>query len=821
MDDLRLKADELFWRCDPNQFEFITTRDLPPLEGTIGQDRALTAIDFGLGIKGGGFNLFILGQPGTGRSSTIKKILKTRARTRTAPDDWCYVHDFGEGNCPEYIRLPVGMGQEFKKDVDRLVERLAEELPKLFEGKDYEEQKNQLATACQDKKNLLLEKLEKEANAKGFVLQRRVSGFVILPVRKGEPLTQEEYAALSDREKARLEEQGGKLQGRISETIRQLRRLDEELRDQTLAMEEQLLLEAIGHLFKGLEQKYRSFARILEHFENCKQDIVARIDELRPQKGLKIALAGLQTQPEEPSFSRYQVNLFIDNGTLQGAPVVYEANPTYFNVFGRVEHIIHMGGAVTNFQMIKPGAIHRANGGYLILDCREVLFNIFTYEALKRCIRNREVRIEDIAEQFRLIATVSLKPQPIPLDCKIVLIGTPLFYYLLYALDPDFRKYFKVKVDFDQMMANTWENAQQHALFIGAKCAEENLLHFDPGAVARTVEYSARLSGDQKHFSSSFIDIADLIREAAFFAERETLDRVMASHVELALEARVYRANRLEERLQELIDDGTLLIDTAGAVTGQVNGLSVHLLGDYSFGMPVRVTVRTFLGRGGVVNIEREAKLSGPIHDKGVLILNGFFGERYGRDKPLVLSASICFEQSYGGIEGDSASTTELYGLLSSLAELPIRQGIAVTGSVNQHGQVQPIGGVNEKIEGYYTVCRARGLSGEQGVIIPEGNRKSLMLKPEVVEAVRQGRFHIWAVTTVDQGVGILTGVPAGERQEDGSWTAGSVNARVDDRLRELAETAGKFSGNQVFEVVAEQEDDQAEAAGEEGEGED
>jgi lon-related putative ATP-dependent protease len=811
MDDLRLTPEELYWRCDPAQFEFTTTRDLPPLEGPIGQDRALTAIDFGLGIKAGGFNLFILGQPGTGRSSTIKKLLRNRAKSRPVPDDWCYVHDFAEGTRPEYIRLPAGAGVEFKKDVDHLVERLAEELPSIFESKEYEEQKNQIAAAFQEQKGTLLEQLEKEANAKGFVLQKRMSGFVILPVRKGEPLTQEEYEALSDKEKAKLEEAGGKLQGRINEVVHQLRKIDEELRDKTVEMEKKVLLYAIGHLFEGLEQKYRSFAQIIEHLQKCKRDIVNRLDELRPQKGLKLALPGMQAQQEEPSFSRYQVNLFIDNSTLDGAPVVYEGNPTYFNVFGRIEHIIQMGSAVTNFQMIKAGAIHRANGGYLILDCREVLFNIFTYEALKRCIRNREVKIEDFAEQFRLIATVSLKPQPIPLDCKVVLIGTPLFYYLLYAYDPDFRKYFKVKVDFDHMMSNTWENVQQFALFIGAKCSEENLLHFDPGAVARLVEYAARLSGDQKHFSSSFIDIADLIREAAFFAEKEAADRVVDRHVELALEARVYRSNRLEERLQELIDDGTILIDTCGAVTGQVNGLSVYQLGDFSFGKPSRVTVRTCLGRGGVINIEREAKLSGPIHDKGVMILGGFFGERYGRDKPLMVSASICFEQSYGGVEGDSASSTELYALLSSLAELPVSQGIAVTGSVNQHGQVQPIGGVNEKIEGFYATCKARGLTGDQGVIIPAANRKNLMLKPEVITAVRAGTFHIWAVSHVDQGIAILTGVPAGDRQEDGNWSEDSVNGRIDRRLHDLAEIASRYGESAVVEVSAESEEGEEE----------
>jgi predicted ATP-dependent protease len=796
LDDLRLNAEDLCWHCDPNQFEFETTVDLPPLEGTIGQDRALTAIDFGLGINHGGFNLFILGQPGSGRSSTIKKILKTRARDKPVPDDWCYVHDFEDSTGPEYIRLPAGMGQEFRKDVAHLVERLAEEVPKVFESKEYEEHKEKISSEYQQKKKDLFHQLEKEAKASGFTLQQVLSGLILLPLKDGKPLSQNEYNALSDAEKAKLEEKGGILQERINDVLSQVRQLEEAMREKILDMEKEVLLYAMGHLFEGLEQKYQEHERILEHFVNCKKDIINQIDEFRPQKEAQVVIPGLSAKQEGPSFDRYQVNLFIDNSQLEGAPVVYEANPTYLNVFGRIEHIIQMGGAVTNFQMIKPGALHRANGGYLILDCREVLFNLFTYEALKRCIRNREVKIEDMAEQFRLIATVSLKPQPIPLDCKIVLIGTPLFYYLLYELDPDFRKYFKVKVDFDQMMKNTWENVQQYALFIGTKCSEEELLHFEPAAAARIVEYSARLIEDQKHFSSSFIDIADLIRESSFYADREDCDRVKDKHVELALEARVYRSNKLEERIQEFIEDGTILIDTHGAVVGQVNGLSVYQLGDYSFGKPSRVTVRTFIGKGGMVNIEREAKLSGPIHDKGVLILNGFFGERFARDKPLALSASICFEQSYSGVEGDSASTTELYGLLSSLSGLPIKQGIAVTGSVNQHGQVQPIGGVNKKIEGHFAVCKAKGLTGEQGVIIPEANRQNLMLKPEIIEAVQQGNFHVWSVMTVDQGIEILTGVPAGELQEDGSWPEGSVNARVDQRLREMTEIASQFGKN-------------------------
>lgn len=793
MDDLRLNPAALRWRCDPNQFEFASTADLPPLEGTIGQERALAAIDFGIGIRDSGFNLFLLGQPGTGRTSTIRKILAGHAEKQPVPDDWCYVHDLEDGACPEYVRLPAGMGQEFKKDVDHLVERLTEDIPNVFEGKQYEKQKQRIVADYQKKHASLFQTLEQEAGAKGFSLQQGPSGLVLMPVRDDKPLSQEDYEKLSDAEKARIEKDSAVLHKRIKEVMQDIRRLEEEMREKVADMEKSVLLFAIGHLFEELEPKYRQFDRVIEHFEKCKKDLIARVEELRAQKEPQITIPGLTNQQQEPSFDRYLVNLLIDNSQCQGAPVVYEANPTYFNLFGRIEHIIQMGNATTNFHMIKAGALHRANGGYLILDCREVLLNIFSYEALKRCIRNREVKIEDMAEQFRLIATVALKPQPIPLDCKIVLIGTPLFYYLLFQFDPDFRKYFKVKVDFDQMMKNTWENIQQYALFIGSKCAEEQLLHFDPTAVARTVEYAARLTEDQQRFSARFLDITDLIREAAFYAEREVQELVAARHVELAIEARIYRSNKLEERIQEEIEDGSLLIDTTGAVVGQLNGLSVYQLGDYSFGKPSRVTVRSFLGKGGVINIEREAKLSGPIHDKGVMILGGFFGERYARDKPLALSATICFEQSYGGIEGDSASSTELYGLLSSLADLPIDQGIAVTGSVNQHGMIQPIGGVNEKIEGFYTVCKAKGLTGRQGVIIPEANRKNLMLKAEVINAVENGQFHIWSVTSIDQGIEILTVTPAGERQEDGRWPAGSVNERVDRRLREMTEVVRNF----------------------------
>lgn len=792
--DFRLPAEQLAWRCDPAVFDFTTTAELPSLDGTIGQDRALAAIDFGLGIRNGGFNLFILGEPGTGRSSTIKKILNSRAVAEPVPDDWCYVYDFSDDHQSLEIRLPAGTAKTLGKDVDQLVERLAMELPKVFEGKEYEQRKNQLGSEYQEKSRRLYEGLEKEAEQKDYLLQRSVNGLVLTPLRNGEPVLQQEFEGLSEDERNRIEAVGAELQERLTEVTREARELDKALRVATLAMERELLLMAVSRLFKELEEKYRDHAAVIAHFVASKNNIIERIDEFRQTETVKINLPLLEATRQEPSFERYRINLFVDNSEQQGAPVVYEANPTYFNVFGRIEHFLQMGNAVTNFRMIKAGALHRANGGYLILDCREVLLTPFTYEALKRAIRNREVKIEDMAEQYRLMATVSLKPQPIPLDCKIILIGRPVLYYLLHQLDVDFRKYFKVKADFDHLMENTTENVQQYALFVAAKCQQEKLTPFGPEGVARVIEHSARLTGDKEQLSSRFIDITDLIREAAYYAGQAAEPVVGRQHVEQAINAANYRSNKVEERIQRQIDDEVLMVATSGAVVGQINGLSVYLLGDYSFGRPARVTARTWLGKSGVVNIEREVKLSGPIHDKGLLILNGFFGERYAHDKPLTLAASICFEQSYGGIDGDSASTTELYALLSALSGVPIKQSIGVTGSVNQHGQVQAIGGVNEKVEGFFAVCQARGLSGEQGVIIPRANVRNLMLKEDVRAAVTAGEFHVWAIETVDEGIELLTGRPAGGRNQQGGWEEGSINALVDDRLRKMAETLRDFS---------------------------
>jgi lon-related putative ATP-dependent protease len=801
VDSLMVAIEDLSWQCDPALFDFETTANLPCLEETLGQERALAAIDFGLGMQDGGYNIFILGEPGTGRSSAIRKILGRRAVKQPVPDDWCYVNNFQDNTRPLQINLAAGNGRKIHRDMENLVVRLAEEIPKVFESKEYEKNKNEIAGEFQEKNRRLFQEMDESASEQGFILQRSVNGLVLVPVRDGNPLTQQDFENLNADERSDLDARGTVLQGRLNEVHRQARDLEKEMRTAMSAMEKEVLLASVGHLFEELCESYAAYPKVIDYFDNCKKDILERIDEFRPNEEPAIKLPGFKFGGNErPTFERYKINLLLDNHEQQGAPVIYEANPTYFNLFGRIDHMIEMGNAVTNFTMIKAGALHRANGGYLILDCRELLLSPFSYDALKRAIRNREIKIEDVTEQYRFIATVSLKPEAVPLNCKIIIIGTPELYYLLHHYDPDFRKFFKTKAEFDGRMDNSEENARQYASFVAAKCSEETLLPFAADGVARIVDYSVRLIADKKRLSSRFLDIADLIREASFFAGRDSAASVARKHVDFAGDARIYRSNQLEQRIQELIDEGTLLIDTTDSVVGQVNGLSVYQLADYSFGRPSRVTVRTYLGRSGVINIEREVKLSGPIHDKGVLILTGYLGDRFAQDKPLSLAATICFEQSYSGVEGDSASSTELYALLSSLANVPIRQGIAVTGSVNQRGQIQPIGGANEKIEGFFAVCKNRGLDGTQGVIIPIQNVQNLLLKEEVVNAVRDQLFTIWAVASIDQGMEILTGIPAGVRQEDGSWTAGSINAQVDNRLREMYETLKKSGVNKDSE---------------------
>ena len=790
---LKIPVARLTWHCDAELPEFRTTEELPDLEGMLGQERALRAIDFGLNMNESGFNIYISGETGTGRASAIRSLLKKRAKEEPPPTDWCYVFDFHAPDHPLALELPPGSGNDLERQMREFLAGVRADIPKALESKEYELHKGKVLEEYQEKNSALFAELEQEASPKGFTIQRTVSGLVIVPQKEGRNYTQEEYETLSDEEKEALDSTGQELTENLNDVLRQIRDNDKGAKESLAKLDRELGLAAVGRHLQPLRETFGQSPKVITYLDAVQEDVILNLEEFKPQPQPQSSIPGLRLPHQEPSFHRYQVNVFVDNTENQGAPVIFEPNPTYNNLFGRIEHEMQVGGvAATNFTMIKPGALHRANGGYLIIDAREVLTNPFVWDSLKRSIRNAEIKIEDVMEQFRFMTIVSLKPEPIPLRTKIVMIGTPDIYYLLFYLEPDYRKFFKVKADFDSRIDRTPKAVRDYALFVATLCRSEGRLHFDRSGVAALLEQSAREMEEQNKLSSRFMEIGDLIREAGFWAKRGSSPLVTREFVRQAVEEKRYRGNRLEERLREMITDGTIMVDTDGSEVGQINGLAVITLGDHTFGTPSRITSRVYLGRAGMVNIEREAKLSGPIHDKGVLILTGYLGGTFAQEHPLSFSASICFEQSYDGVEGDSASSTELYALLSALSGLPLNQGIAVTGSVNQLGRIQPIGGVNQKIEGFFRLCRIKGLTGNQGVMIPRSNERNLMLQDEVIQAVQEGKFHLWSVETVNQGIELLTGMVAGERRDDGSFPEGTANFLVDKRLREMQQLMAK-----------------------------
>ena len=789
MSDCRLiPVDKLRWNCDPDLLGFETTAELPDFNDAIGQKRALRSIEFGLGVEGAGFNLYVSGETGTGRTSTIASILSKRAKGEPQPHDWVYVNNFKDSDSAISLDLPAGKGSELAADMKELIEAFRKDIPKALESSEYENRRAELLDSYQAASNDLFQGLEKASGKLGFSLQRTVSGLVIVPQKAGRNYTQEEYDALNEKKRQKLEKQGKELTEQLNEVLRQVREQEKITKDALAQADRDVGMSCLGHRLDPLREKYAELEKVLGYLDSVQEDILNTLEDFKPQS-IQPQIPGIKMRRQEPSFDRYQVTVLVDNKETDGAPVVFESNPTYNNLFGRIEHVMQYGGvAVTDFTMIRSGALHRANGGYLVIDAREVLINPFVWDSLKRCIRNNEIRIEDVLEQYRFMTMVSLKPEPVQMRAKIVLIGTPWIYYLLFHLDPDYRKFFKVKAEFDSRVARTPEIMHDYSLFVASHCRAEGLLPFDKSGVAALLEHTARMADDQGKLSSQFMEIADFIREISFWATRADRSIISGDDVRAAAEESLYRVNRIEERMQELYDDGTLMVDTSGAVVGQINGLSVIGLGDHTFGRPTRITAMAYTGQDGMVNIEREVKLSGPIHDKGVLILTGYLGGTFAGERPLSLSASICFEQSYDGIEGDSASSTELYALLSALSGVAIKQGIAVTGSVNQRGIVQPIGGVNHKIEGFFAVCRAQGLTGEQGVMIPKSNERHLMLHEDVIQAVAAGQFHIWSVETIKQGVEILTGTQAGQRGKNGKFTKGSVYQRVDDCLQKMGD---------------------------------
>ncbi|MBW4054593.1 MAG: AAA family ATPase [Proteobacteria bacterium] len=783
-----IPADKLRWHCDPDLLGFDTTTELPDFNAAIGQKRALRSIEFGLGVDGSGFNLYVSGETGTGRTTTIASILSKRAKSEPQPHDWVYVNNFKDSDSAISLDVPAGKGSELAADMKELIEAFRKDIPKALESSEYENKRAELLDNYQSASNDLFQGLEKAAEKLGFSLQRTVSGLVIVPQKAGRNYTQEEYDALNEKKRQKLEKQGKALTEQLNEVLRQVREQEKVTKEALSQADRDVVMSCLGHRLDPVREKYRDLEKVLTYLESVQEDILNTLDDFKPQP-TQPQIPGIKMPRQEPTFERYQVNVLVDNKATDGAPVVFESNPTYNNLFGRIEHVMQYGGvAVTDFTMIRAGALHRANGGYLVIDAREVLINPFVWDSLKRCIRNNEIRIEDVLEQYRFMTMVSLKPEPVQMRAKIVLIGTPWIYYLLFHLDPDYRKFFKVKAEFDSRVSRTPEIMHDYSLFVASHCRAEGLLPFHKSGVAALLEHTARMADDQSKLSSQFMEIADFIREISFWATKAGHTIISGDDVRSAAEESLYRVNRIEERMQELYEDGTIMVDTSGSVVGQINGLSVIGLGDHTFGRPTRITATVYTGQDGMINIEREVKLSGPIHDKGVLILTGYLGGTFASERPLSLSASICFEQSYDGIEGDSASSTELYALLSALSGVAIKQGIAVTGSVNQRGMVQAIGGVNHKIEGFFAVCRAQGLTGQQGVMIPKTNERHLMLHEDVVQAVDTGLFHIWSVETIEQGIEILTGAKAGQRGKHGRFPKGSIYQRIDDRLRAMEE---------------------------------
>ena len=787
-DHCPIPADKLRWSCDPELLGFEATSELPEFNDAIGQKRALRSIEFGLDVDGPGFNLYISGETGTGKTSTIASILNKRAKNEPKPHDWVYVQNFKDSDSAISLDLPAGMGSELSADMKELIEAFRKDIPKALESSEYEKRRSELLESYQSATNDLFQELEKESEKTGFSLQRTVSGLVIVPQKSGRNYTQEEYDAINEKKRLKLEKQGKELTERLNDVLRQVREQEKSTKEALALADRELGMSCLGHRLDPLREKYSGLAKVLKYLESVQEDILKTLDDFKPQT-TQPQIPGIKMPRQEPTFDRYQVNLLVDNKNCDGAPVVFESNPTYNNLFGRIEHVMQYGGVtVTDFTLIRAGALHRANGGYLVINAREVLINPFVWDSLKRCIRNHEIRIEDVLEQYRFMTMVSLKPEPVRMQAKIVLIGTPWIYYLLFHLDPDYRKFFKVKAEFDSRITRTPEIMLDYSLFVASHCRSEGLLPFHKSGVAALLEHTARMADDQSKLSSHFMEIADFIRETSFWASKAGRTIVGGDDVRAAAEESLYRVNRIEERMQEMYDDGIIMVDTTGAVVGQINGLSVIDLGDHTFGRPTRITASVYTGQDGMVNIEREVKLSGPIHDKGVLILTGYLGGTFAADRSLSLSASICFEQSYNGIEGDSASSTELYALLSALSGVPIKQGIAVTGSVNQRGKIQAIGGVNHKIEGFFEVCRSQGLNGKQGVMIPKSNERHLMLHKDVIEAVNAGLFHVWSVETIEQGIEILTGIKAGQRDKNGKFSKGSIYQLVDSRLQAMAD---------------------------------
>jgi lon-related putative ATP-dependent protease len=784
----KLKAFELYNSCDTGQLDFKTTAELKTLSEVIGQDRAVEAVRFGIGIQRDGYNLYALGPKGIGKYSLVRRYVEEKAQSEDIPSDWCYVNNFQQPHKPHALELPSGMGHELSIDMEQLIDDLHTSIPAVFESEEYHTRTQVIEEELRERQEQAIADIQKAAKAKGIGLIHTPTGITLAPVRDDEVINIEEFNGLPEKERSRIEEDTELLQERLLKALHEAPQWEKETHEKINVLNREMAAYAVGNLIDTLRNKYHDLTAVVDYLNDVEADVIEHFRGFLRQEGEKPSLIEAQLTGAKPtSNTRYRVNAMVVRDTEGGAPVVYEDNPSYLNLIGRVEHRAHLGTLETDFTMIRAGALHQANGGYLILDALKVLIQPFAWEGLKRTLQSHEIRMESLGQMFSLVSTVSLEPEPVPLQVKLVLLGDRRIYYLLSYLDPEFSELFKVAVDFDDRMDRNLDSQQLYARLIGTIVHNEKLLEFDSAAVARVIEHSARMVSDADKLSTHMRSLTDMLRESDHWA-REVGNKIVGrDDVQQAMDAADYRADRIRDRVQEEIERGTLFIDTTGKKVGQVNGLSVIMLGKFSFGQPSRITARVRIGGNKVIDIEREVELGGPIHSKGVMILSGYLGSRYTLDNPFSLTASLVFEQSYSEVEGDSASSAELYALISALSDIPVKQSLAVTGSVNQHGEIQPIGGVNEKIEGFFDVCNKRGLDGTQGVVIPASNTKHLMLRHDVCKAVEEGKFSVYAIETIDDGIELLTGMSAGQRDEDGNFPEDSINYRVVAKLTDYA----------------------------------
>lgn len=782
-------------QIDPERLGFEDTSELEPLTETVGQERAVEALEFGLQMKSQGFNIYVSGPVGTGKGTLVRHMVKQLAQSAPAPYDWCYVNNFQDPSRPTCLSLPAGQGCSFKREMTTFIDSLRRDIPAAFESKKYLDARAKLREETESKKKTLFFELKKLSESSGFGFEETPVGFGLVPLKKGHPMTEEEMEALTDEEQKELAERRKTLEGEIREFHVRIHALEKEAEHQLRHLDRQLIANVLEGRYEALRRSYRELPHVTAYLERVQQEIVHHYNDFLPREGPTLPIPGIEFK--RPDLTRFQVNLLVEHEPTGGAPVIDESHPTYTNLIGKIERRAHLGVMYTDFTEIRAGAALQASGGFLILNAIDLLRQPFSWDALKRVVKTCQVTIEDPSE-FYGFSTVGLRPEPIPVSLKVILVGPPILLHLLQIYEEDFSKMFKVKADFDIEVDRDERHEKQYAQFVAKLCREENLPHFCADAVAAIIRQGHRLAERRDRLSLRFSLISDLIRESGYWARKEGRTFVTERDVEAATAHKRYRSNLPEERVQKEIREGTILVSFDKEVVGQVNGISVHQLGDYAFGRPTRITARTFVGTKGVIDIQREVELGGPVHSKGVMTLGGLLAGKFAGFHPFALSATLTFEQTYSEVEGDSATVAELVAILSSLSDVPIRQWLAVTGSANQVGEVQPIGGVNEKIEGFFESCKKRGLSGKEGVIIPARNTKHLALRREVVEAVEAGQFTVYAVDTVEEAIELLTGVPAGERGLEGAYPPDTIYGLVAQRLQEMAQAVAEWGEAEI-----------------------